>query len=79
MSQEKKNFVIVVEHYHRSVDAAFQERNVFYYDDFESVKKDYVGYINQFLDNQEQIGNIVVYRLDKKTDNYIIIFNSIFY
>ena len=79
MSQEKKNFVIVVEHYHRSVDAAFQERNVFYYDDFNSVKKDYVGYINQFLDNQEQIGNIVVYRLDKKTDNYIIIFNSIFY
>ena len=79
MSQEKKNFVIVVEHYHRSVDAAFQERNVFYYDDFESVKKDYVGYINQFLDNQEQIGNIVVYRLDKKTDNYIIILNSIFY
>ena len=79
MSQEKKNFVIVIEHYHRSVDAAFKERNVFYYDDFESVKKDYVGYINQFLDNQEQIGNIVVYRLDKKTDNYIIIFNSIFY
>lgn len=79
MSQEKKNFVIVVEHYHRSVDASFRERNVFYYDDFECVKKDYVDSINQFLDNQEQIGSIVVYRLNKDTDNYDIILNSIFY
>ena len=79
MSQEKKNFVIVIEHYHRSVDVAFKERNVFYYDDFDSAKKDYVDYINQFLDNQEQIGSIVVYRLNKDTDNYDIILSSLFY
>lgn len=77
MAKDRKPYVIAIEFYNRSVEFQFREKKVFYYDDWETTKKEYLDAINQFLNNQEQVGMIEVYKCTKLTE-YTVIMKSIF-
>lgn len=77
MAKDKKPYVITIEFYHRSATFQFREKKVFYYDDWETTKKEYLDAINQFLNDQEQVEMIEVYKCTELTE-YTVIMKSIF-
>lgn len=77
MAKDKKPYVIAIEFYHRNAAFQFREKKVFYYDDWETTKKEYLDAINQFLNDQEQVGMIEVYKCTELTE-YTVIMKSIF-
>ena len=72
MAKDKKPYVISIEFYHRSAEFQFREKKVFYYDNWETTKKEYLDAINQFLNDQEQVGMIEVYKCTELAECTVI-------